>query len=98
MRAATPLASSISALAMKVNSVILLGNLDPKFRYIPLLVNDMWGSHELMTCGVNSTYLCFVYFNDTSKVHMRHARVLRKLLLSTCHISWNVYRSTDFFF
>jgi hypothetical protein len=31
--------------------------------YVPLQVNDMWGSHELMTCGVNGIYLNFGSFN-----------------------------------
>jgi hypothetical protein len=34
-----------------------------RFRYMPLQVNDMWGSHESMTCGVNGIYLNFGFFN-----------------------------------
>jgi hypothetical protein len=30
---------------------------DPKFKYIPLQVNDMWVSHESMTCGVDNINL-----------------------------------------
>jgi hypothetical protein len=36
---------------------------DHKVRYIPLQVNDMWGSHESMTCGFNGIYLIFGSFN-----------------------------------
>jgi hypothetical protein len=30
---------------------------------MPLQVNDMWGSYESMTCGVNGIYLNFGFFN-----------------------------------
>jgi hypothetical protein len=30
---------------------------DPEFKYVPLQVNDMWGSHESITCGVNNINL-----------------------------------------
>jgi hypothetical protein len=38
---------------------------DPKVRYIiPSQVNNMWSSHESVTCGVNCIYLTFVSFYD----------------------------------
>jgi hypothetical protein len=35
-----------------------------RVRYIPLQVNDMWGSHDSITCEFNGTYLTFGSFND----------------------------------
>jgi hypothetical protein len=41
---------------------------DPKFRYISLQVNDMWGSHESMICVVNGIYLTFGSFNGMDPI------------------------------
>jgi hypothetical protein len=82
----------LPTLVMFVKSIPLK---DPKVRYIPLQVNDMWGSHESMTCGVNGIYIYFCIFqwyrsNYSYNMPMRCYKTVTIKYITTIVITRNV--------